>query len=316
MTNDNNPTNGTFRRKSMPFAQVSNTVLRDAGLSLKAKGLYSLIQSYITIPDFVLSKRHLISMCMEGERAFDSTWKELQNKGYLKQYRIPKGKRNSFVYEYELLDVADLTTPAWVILNKRGEPPQNIENNENEILHPPHFVPHAECTPCEPHPMQDAPHAKWGGYNNTDLNNTDTTKTKTTTTKPEKNVVVSRSGNEITKKEPDATPIASDSVKKLILDNLNVNITKKQVSLFDKACGGDTNRLVEKIQLLKKQDKVDNVIGWLLSALQDNYQANEEYINKKPKKNGFINYEQREWDYNEIEKLALLEMPETDTHGQ
>ncbi|MBO3338971.1 RNA replicase, partial [Clostridium perfringens] len=36
---------GQFRKKKIHFTQVSNMALRDPALSLKAKGLYSLINS-------------------------------------------------------------------------------------------------------------------------------------------------------------------------------------------------------------------------------------------------------------------------------
>jgi hypothetical protein len=49
--------NGVFRKKKVYFAQVSNEALRNSKLSLKAKGLYSLIQSYITIENFILYKK-------------------------------------------------------------------------------------------------------------------------------------------------------------------------------------------------------------------------------------------------------------------
>lgn len=45
---------GAFIKKEVPFAQVSNHALRDDKLSLKAKGLYALIQSYLTLPDLTL----------------------------------------------------------------------------------------------------------------------------------------------------------------------------------------------------------------------------------------------------------------------
>ena len=94
--------NGTFKKKRIYFSQVSNTALRDPKLSLKAKGLYALIQSYITIEDFVLYKNTLKRNCPEGEKAFENTWKELKDSGYLLQ---EKHRNNGqFFYEYELLD--------------------------------------------------------------------------------------------------------------------------------------------------------------------------------------------------------------------
>ena len=121
-----NNKNGVFRPK-----RVSNTALRDPNLSLKAKGLYSLIQSYITLPDFTLYKNHLMSLCLEGTKAFNSAWREIKEKGYLKQYRIPGGENDTFIYEYELLDEPDLSTPGLINLNKNRE---EIKK-ENSLLH-------------------------------------------------------------------------------------------------------------------------------------------------------------------------------------
>lgn len=95
---------GAFRKKKVYFTQVSNNILRDANISLKAKGLYSLIQSYITIEGFTLYKTFLMKQCKEGERAFESTWKELKDKGYLIQYKLKDNKTGVFYYEYELMD--------------------------------------------------------------------------------------------------------------------------------------------------------------------------------------------------------------------
>lgn len=94
---------GKFRKKKTYYSQVSNFALRDNNLSLKAKGLYALIQSYITIENFVLYKSYLITLCQEGKQAFNSAWSELKNKGYLLQFKI-KSDKGYFEYEYELLD--------------------------------------------------------------------------------------------------------------------------------------------------------------------------------------------------------------------
>lgn len=214
--------NGKFRPKKINFAPVSNSALKDPRLSLKAKGLYALIQSYITMPNFLLNKGWLRDRCREGEKAFDSAWKELKDCGFLKQYRIPNGKNDTFRYEYELLDEADESRPALITLNKRGEripakhfengsishTPQNggsakveISNNKASISsktdqtakteiwhipqnggyansfsdsHTPRFVPYANGTPCEAHPVPK------GGYiSNTHDYNTQDNKTKT-----------------------------------------------------------------------------------------------------------------------------------------
>lgn len=94
---------GKFRKKKVNFSMISNEILRDSTISLKTKGLYSVIQSFITLDDFTLYKGYLQSICTEGERAFDGAWRELKAKGYLVQHKMRKGAK-TFYYEYELLD--------------------------------------------------------------------------------------------------------------------------------------------------------------------------------------------------------------------
>ena len=97
---------GKFRKKRKSFAQVSNYALMDKNLSLKAKGLYAIIEAYISIPDFTLYKDFLAKQSSDGDRSFDGGWKELKEKGYLKIYKTQSAR--GFNYEYELLDEPEL----------------------------------------------------------------------------------------------------------------------------------------------------------------------------------------------------------------
>ena len=133
---------GSFRKKKIYFSQVSNEALRDSKLSLKAKGLYALIQSYITIEDFTLYKGTLKNTCIEGDTSFDNAWNELKDMKYLKQYKL-KGENGIFYYEYELLDKKETEIP----------------DMDNQGVGNPQ--------------VDDALCGKVGIYNNTDLNNTD-----------------------------------------------------------------------------------------------------------------------------------------------
>ena len=115
------PASGIFKTKKIYFSQVSNKALRDNNLSLKAKGLYSLIQSYITIEGFVLYKTTLEKNCKDKDKSFQTAWDELKNNGYLIQKRTRKGGK--FVYEYELLDectVPPFSTHGKTTHGKRG----------------------------------------------------------------------------------------------------------------------------------------------------------------------------------------------------
>lgn len=137
---------GRFRSKKNYFSQVSNTALRDKNLSLKAKGLYSLIQSFITIENFVLYKSTLIKECKEKETSFNGAWKELKDNGYLIQYKQKDEISGKWIYEYELLD------------DSIKKPDVDFPGVEN---------PHVENPP-----YGFSTCGKYGVYNNTDLNNT------------------------------------------------------------------------------------------------------------------------------------------------
>ena len=73
---------GQFRKKR-GFTAVQNAVAKNTDISLKAKGLYLLIQAFITMPDVSWKKSDFEAMCKEGTKAFNSAWDELKNKGYL-----------------------------------------------------------------------------------------------------------------------------------------------------------------------------------------------------------------------------------------
>lgn len=94
---------GRIIRQKKNFTQVSNIVLRDKTLSLKAKGLYGLINSYLDIPEWTLYKSHLETLCKEGRRAFQASWDELKEHGYLMQRKF-KNESGYWCYEYELID--------------------------------------------------------------------------------------------------------------------------------------------------------------------------------------------------------------------
>lgn len=75
--------------KNNSFCSVPNSVAQDNNLSLEAIGLYSLIKSCIEDPkfDFDHFKPALKAKCKDGDKSFDSAWKELKRAGYLKRGR-------------------------------------------------------------------------------------------------------------------------------------------------------------------------------------------------------------------------------------
>ena len=121
--------NGGFRQKKISFTMIQNSVIRNRKLSLSAKGLYSLIQSYITMPDKVWLKQDFEKMCeAEGKKKFDGIWKEIVEAGLLKVYITSTGKGT--LREYDLLEEPDFEHPYenWITKEKSDETAETLAN--------------------------------------------------------------------------------------------------------------------------------------------------------------------------------------------
>lgn len=80
---------------------MSNYHLRDKNLSLKTKGILSLM---LSLPDnWIYSINGLIAVCKEGKKAIQSSIKELEDNNYLVRTRIrnDKGRIN---YRYDIFE--------------------------------------------------------------------------------------------------------------------------------------------------------------------------------------------------------------------
>lgn len=81
--------------------KISIKALEDNNLSLKAKGLYALIEYYLSIPGLELYKYELLPLSKDGRDSFHSAWTELKTEGYLVQIKTQDNK-GKFIYEYIL----------------------------------------------------------------------------------------------------------------------------------------------------------------------------------------------------------------------
>lgn len=114
---DNILENGGFIRKRYNFSQVSNYILDDESIPIETRGLYVIIQRWITYyENGHISKEFIRKKCSVGIDKFDRMWRELKALGYLKQYMIASGK-NKFIYVYELLDQPDTTNTETITLS-------------------------------------------------------------------------------------------------------------------------------------------------------------------------------------------------------
>lgn len=278
---------GQFRKKKIYFTQVSNVALRDSSLSLKAKGLYALIQSYLTIEDFTLYKNTLKKHLKEGEKAFESTWKELKDAAYLIQYRLQDPKTKQFYYEYELLDEPDIE------LANKIHNSQNRKKHE-EKSHTPKKVGMGEkdekskkAIPTKREGMDNGYSGKVGVHNNTDLNNTNLN-----------NINISSSSSsedeEVVKKILDICQIQEFKLSRKDIKNLLL------VYSFDKIAKGI-------ITAGSTDSKIKNYKGYLVSILNDMEKVKKVdiNINNKDSKKSNANFTQRDQDMNELEKDLL-----------
>lgn len=276
---------GQFRKKKIYFTQVSNVALRDSSLSLKAKGLYALIQSYLTIEDFTLYKNTLKKHLKEGEKAFESTWKELKDAAYLIQYRLQDPKTKQFYYEYELLDEPNIE------LANKIHNSQNRKKHE-EKSHTPKKVGMGEkdekskkAIPTKREGMDNGYSGKVGVHNNTDLNNTNLNNI---------NISSSSEDEEEVQKILDICQIQEFKLSRKDIKNLLL------VYSFDKIAKGI-------ITAGSTDSKIKNYKGYLVSILNDMEKVKKVdiNINNKNSKKSNANFTQRNQDMNELEKELL-----------
>ena len=117
--------------KTTDYTIMSNFHLKDKRLSLKAKGLLSLI---LSLPnDWNYTIGGLVSICLESESAVKSALNELKKYGYLKVDKIAPNKENGGRYEY-IYNIFEQPT------EKQTEEIQGIENlpleNQSVENHP------------------------------------------------------------------------------------------------------------------------------------------------------------------------------------
>lgn len=85
--------------KSQDYTVMSNYHLKDKRLSLKAKGLLSVMLSLPQGWDYSIAG--LVSICAEGQTAIENALKELKQFGYLVVDKINPDKTDTGKYQYE-----------------------------------------------------------------------------------------------------------------------------------------------------------------------------------------------------------------------
>lgn len=96
-----------------------------------------------------------------------------------------------------------------------------------------------------------------------------------------------------------------DQLREIIKEPLKT----KEYKAILQAASNDLKLIKQKYQIAQKQKKIDNLVGWLIVAIQEEY---TEPIEKKSEKNSgkiknsrFNNIDCREYDYEELERQLL-----------
>lgn len=114
--------------KNSNYTAICNHHLRDMGLSLKAKGLLTVMLSLPENWDYSVSG--LVAICKEGRGAVETALRELKDAGYLEVTKLPPSKDNGgrFGYIYDVYETPRNTTISRP--QKQGPSIQGMENCE------------------------------------------------------------------------------------------------------------------------------------------------------------------------------------------
>ena len=116
-------------KQNVPYGMVPNSLLNDSKISLKAKGLFSFMQSKPDGWNFSVDK--ISFQCKESKSAISEGLKELENFGFLIRKKQQTG--NGFVVDYHLFFEPIITKP---IADFQSLEIQLLENptSENPII--------------------------------------------------------------------------------------------------------------------------------------------------------------------------------------
>lgn len=121
----------TFKNKN--YTVMSNTHLRDKNLSLKAKGLLSVM---LSLPDnWNYSIAGLVAICKENETAIKSALNELKENGYLivNKLKPSKATKGKIGYEYLIFETPDKEEQKKLMKQSQEGGFQGVENLGVEI---------------------------------------------------------------------------------------------------------------------------------------------------------------------------------------
>ncbi|HEY5535229.1 MAG TPA: replication initiation protein [Ignavibacteria bacterium] len=90
-------------------------------------------------------------------------------------------------------------------------------------------------------------------------------------------------------------------IKKIMAIMCDSKITPLEAKKLSDTANGDINKIKEKYVLAQNVAKIDSVVGWMIKAIKDDYQVPK----RKTKTGTFNNYDQRDYDFDDLEKKLL-----------
>ncbi len=314
---------GVFRRKK-GYTVVQNMVAKDGTLSLRAKGLYLLIQANISMPDKDWYKSAFEKMCNEGSKSFDGAWKELKERGLLRKH-VYKTEKNKFRTEYELMDEPN-DEPHTYYYDKNGElSSTNLGKIDRPILgHTPKgevpngdipegYIPNGADNNINTNNINNR-------YINTEINNSSSSQDEESTS------LGSRIEKQIRVKELCIeNPNKKNEIEKVINLIKNALINKRSVlangkyhdfdevkNRFLKLSKEQIQSVINKIPIDKSHTK--NLDNYILAMLfnEPPVRAKESYgpivipANRSKEKSDFCSMKKRNYDFDELLRIARV----------
>ena len=92
-----------------------------------------------------------------------------------------------------------------------------------------------------------------------------------------------------------------EGLEKIIYMMKSENIKELDAIKIYKAANGDINKIQEKYNLSKSMLGIKNIVGWMIKAIKEDYHA----IKGKGKIDNFNNFEQRQYDFEDLERKLL-----------
>ncbi|MEG0667857.1 MAG: hypothetical protein RR460_04450 [Clostridium sp.] len=116
--------------------EVDNSILLNENLSLEAKGLYTIIKHFSTIPNFELRRSYLLKMSGYGEKSFRRVWKELKEFGLLLESKTRQGSKWIYSFTIGTLKeiVADVKEGVKKAIDVVKKATSKVKNENTELI--------------------------------------------------------------------------------------------------------------------------------------------------------------------------------------